>query len=224
MGCCVSAEVASGMSMSARGPLSVVRRDLPAEFADAFAGTSRVAWDVETSGLDWLHDRLGTCQLFADEVGVVVVGLVETVPPRLAALLENPAVEKVFHHAPFDLRFMMHAWRTRPASIRCTKVASKLLSPQAPNEDHSLKSLVLRHLGVRLEKGAVRTSDWTAASLTGSQVEYAAADVIHLLDLLDVLKGELEAAGLAALYEECCGFLPARVQLELGGYPDVFAY
>ena len=224
MGCCTSAEVAGGNSMSARGPLSVLRGDLPGEFADAFAGTSRVAWDVETSGLDWRQDRLGTCQLFADEVGVVVVSLTEALPSRLAALLENPAVEKVFHHAPFDLRFMVHAWQAAPASIRCTKVASKLLSPLAPSEDHSLQSLTLRRLGVRLRKGAVRTSDWTAGSLTAPQIEYAAGDVIHLLRLLGVLESELSAAGLATLYDACCAFLPARVQLELGGYPDVFAY
>ena len=30
-------------------------------------------------------------------------------------------MEKAFHHAPFDLRFMVHAWGVQPASIRCTK-------------------------------------------------------------------------------------------------------
>ncbi len=179
---------------------------------------------METSGLDWRQDRLGTCQLFADEVGVVVVSLAEAVPGRLAELLENPAVEKVFHHAPFDLRFMSHEWRIRPAAIRCTKIASKLCSPDLPNKDHSLQSLVLRHVGFHLQKGSVRTSDWTAAHLSGAQIEYAADDVIYLPELLRVLEGELKARDLEALYDECCKFLPALVQLQLGGYPDVFAY
>ena len=179
---------------------------------------------METSGLDWRQDRLGTCQLFADEVGVVVVSLAEAVPGRLAELLENPDVEKVFHHAPFDLRFMSHAWRIHPASIRCTKVASKLLSPSLPNKDHSLQMLALHHLGVHLQKGPVRTSDWTSAHLSGAQIEYAADDVIFLPKLLGILEGQLRARGLEALYDECCKFLPALVQLQLGGYPDVFAY
>ncbi len=210
--------------MSVRCPLTVARGDLPAELADAFAGCSRVAWDVETSGLDWRQDRLGTCQLFADDVGIVLVGIAEVAPVRLVALLENPAVEKVFHHAPFDLRFMSHAWRVRPASIRCTKIASKLLRPNSPNKEHGLQGLLLHHLGVHLPKGAVRTSDWTAVSLTSAQVEYAAGDVLHLLKLLDVLEGKLMAAKLSELYDECCSFLPGRIQLELGDYPDVFAY
>jgi len=102
--------------------------------AASFAGVARVAWDVETTGLDWHHDSLGTCQLFAGDVGAVIIRVGQEKPVRLIGLLEDPAVEKVFHHAPFDLRFMVRAWGARPASIRCTKVASKLLEPAAPNE------------------------------------------------------------------------------------------
>lgn len=202
----------------------VIRGDLSAEMADAFAATPVAAWDVETSGLTWSRDRLATCQVFAEQVGVVVVSLDDTPPPRLKALLENPAVEKIFHHAPFDLRFMVHAWQAQPTSIRCTKVASKLLDPNAPNETHSLQQLCLRYLGVKLDKGSVRTSDWLAADLTAEQLDYASKDVLYLPALLTVLERELSRAGLMPLYDACCSFLPARVTLELGAYPDVFAY
>lgn len=203
---------------------TVTRGDLSAEMADAFAKLPLVALDVETSGLDWRRDRLATCQLFAEHIGVVVVRLDEKRPVRLTGLLEDPAVEKVFHHAPFDLRFMVHAWGAQPVSIRCTKVASKLLDPDAPNEAHSLQQLCLRYLGVRLDKGAVRTSDWLAEELTAEQLEYATRDVLYLPALLGALENELARADLCPLYDACCSFLPARVTLELGGYPDVFAY
>lgn len=202
----------------------VEQGDLPADLAMAFGEVDRIAWDVETTGLDWRQERLGTCQLFTESVGVVVVKTADGRPGRLAALLEDPAVEKVFHHAPFDLRFMVHGWDVQPTSIRCTKVASKLLAPDAPNEFHSLQQLVARNLGVSLTKGPVRTSDWTAANLTEEQLAYAAGDVLHLLPLLDVLMADLERAGLRHLYDDCCAFLSARARLELGGYPDVFAY
>lgn len=210
--------------MNARSSVRVAVGDLPAELVDDFASARRVAWDVETSGLDWRSDRLGTCQLYADGIGVVVVSVRAEKPAGMAALLTDPAVEKVFHHAPFDLRFMAAAWHVRPASIRCTKVASKLLDPGAPNEAHSLQQLVSRHLGISLTKGPVRTSNWSAANLTAEQLEYAAGDVRHLLVLLDVLERALSDASLTQLYDDCCSYLPARVELELGGYPDVFAY
>lgn len=204
----------------------MVRADLPLELVTAFGAASRVAWDVETSGLDWRIDRLATCQLFAPDIGPVVVSLdpEEGKPLGLAALLADPKVEKVFHHAPFDLRFMVHTWGIEPSAIRCTKVASKLLGPQAPNSEHSLKDLLARHLGIEIDKGPVRTSDWTQVDLTPEQLTYAANDVRYLLPLLDILTGALAAVGRTDLYDDCCAFLPARVALELGGYPDVFAY
>jgi ribonuclease D len=210
--------------MGARGTVQVLRGDLPDELAVGFAASPRIAWDIETSGLDWRNDRLGTCQLFAEEVGVAVVSVGDDRPGRLAALLEDPGVEKIFHHAPFDLRFMVHAWGVRPSTIRCTKVASKLLEPRAPNDAHSLQKLVSRYLGVSLAKGQVRTSNWTASRLTAEQKEYAAGDVLHLVALLAAMSKALQDAELTYLYDSCCAFLPARVMLELGDYPDVFAY
>src|SRR5882724_2048656 len=208
--------------MSARTTVQVIQGDLGDELAAAYAACPRVAWDVETSGLDWRHDRLGTCQLFAPDVGAAVVIVGVDKPVRLMTLLGNPGVEKVFHHAPFDLRFMVHAWGVWPAAVRCTKVAAKLLEPEAPNEAHSLQQLVRRHLGVTLEKGTVRTSDWSTADLTSEQLEYAAGDVLHLLPLLGALQRSLGVKDLTRLYDACCAFLPARAALEVGGFPDVF--
>ena len=206
------------------GAVRAARADLSPEMMEAFASAPRIAWDVETTGLDWRRERLATCQLFAENIGVVVISLDGGKPDRLAALLEDPAVEKVFHHAPFDLRFMIRAWKVRPVSIRCTKVASKLLEPDAPSQAHTLQQLAARHLGIALEKGPVRTSDWSVPELTPEQLGYAAGDVLHLPALLDVLTGALHKAGLTRLYDDCCAFLPARSILEVGGYPDVFAY
>lgn len=202
----------------------VAHEDLTKEQATAFASQQLIAWDIETSGLDWRNDRLGTCQLFAEGIGAVVVQLGNGVPVQLAGLLETPNVKKVFHHAPFDLRFMVYWWGVQPQSILCTKVASKLLTPRAPNEEHSLRYLLMRHLGVALDKGSVRTSDWTVKNLSEEQIDYAARDVIFLPPLLRALQNHLGAAGLLGLYGDCCNFLPARVALEIGGYPDVFAY
>jgi ribonuclease D len=213
------------MSVSGRGPLTVVSGDLPAGLAAGFGGSAIVAWDIETSGLDWRSDVIGTCQIFAEGVGTAVISVAAgSVPERLAALLEDSAVVKVFHHAPFDLRFMSHAWGVEAASVRCTKVASKLLDPRAPNEMHSLQSLLARYLGVHLDKGPVRTSDWSASVLSAEQVEYAAGDVIHLPRLLQAMQDRLDARELSGLYDRCCEFLPSRVALELGDFPDVFAY
>jgi len=218
-------DAASGKAlMSTDAPIRVLSGDLPGNVADTFALSGRIAWDIETTGLDWRREKIGTCQLFSETVGAVVVSVGEDRPSALATLIEDSTVEKVFHHAPFDLRFMVSAWQASPTAIRDTKVASKILDPAAPNETHSLQQLVGRYLGVSLPKGAVRVSDWSASELTDEQVRYAAGDVVHLLRLLDAMEEALRACGRAELYDSCCAFLPARVTLELGDFPDVFAY
>ena len=40
----------------------------------------------------------------------------------MLALLATPSVRKVFHHAPFDLRFLTGRWRATPRNVACTKV------------------------------------------------------------------------------------------------------
>jgi ribonuclease D len=225
MGCCTGDAGNWATAVTRRRGLPVARGDLPAGLFDAFRASPLVAWDIETSGLDWRRARIGTCQLFAESAGAAVVSVAGgAAPSRLAALLEEAGVVKVFHHAPFDLRFMVHEWGVRPASVRCTKVASKLLDPEAPNETHSLQRLVSRYVGVDLDKGPVRTSDWTAPVLSPEQVDYATADVVHLPAVLAALQARIAQAGLTWLYDRCCEFLPARAALEVGEYPDVFAY
>ncbi len=119
---------------------------------------------------------------------------------------------------------MISQWKVSPASISCTKVASKILEPSVGNEQHSLQALLRENFSVDILKGAIRVSDWTANALSDDQLEYAVTDVIYLPALLRVLRQRLVTAGLADLYARCCEFLPSRVFLEIGGYPDVFSY
>lgn len=205
--------------------LELVRRDLTDEAFAALSRADRVAWDIETSGLDWATDQIGTCQLYSVDTGTIVVQLHgHAVPLRLSKLLADPGVVKVFHHAPFDLRFMSAHWGVEPVNVACTKVASRLLNKDADSRMHSLQFLLGTVLGVELEKGAERVSDWSADHLSEAQIAYAARDVVYLLPLLENLEKDLLNQGLHDVYRKCLDFLPTRVRLETGAWPDVFAY
>lgn len=52
-------------------PIRVLGGDLSGGLADDFALSRRIAWDIETTGLDWRREKIGTCQLFAEAVGAV---------------------------------------------------------------------------------------------------------------------------------------------------------
>jgi ribonuclease D len=123
----------------------------------------------------------------------------------------------------FDLRFMVAHWQVRPLHISCTKVASKLLWPGKPGASHTLKVLLAEQLGVAISKEQ-RLSNWSASQLSSAQIAYASADVEHLLPLLDRLERQLEIAGLRDDFTACLAFLPIKVRLDLGNWPDVFGY
>lgn len=204
---------------------SVIRlqHDLTPELHDHLTNTDRIAWDIETTGLDWRAGRIATCQLHSDTTGTIIMQVDDRRPQHLAALLADEAVVKVFHHAPFDLRWMTTHWKTEAASVACTKVASRLLNPDPDSGRHSLKFLLADRLDIDIDK-TERLSDWTRPELSTAQLSYATQDVVHLLPLLDLLQKELINEGLLRAYQQCLEFLPTRVQLDVAGRPDVFSY
>jgi ribonuclease D len=123
----------------------------------------------------------------------------------------------------FDLRFMVTRWQVHPVNISCTKVASKLLWPNKAGASHTLKSLLAEQLDVHITKEQ-RMSDWSAPQLSAEQISYASTDVKYLLPLLDALGPQLDEAGLAQDFAACVSFLPTRVRLDLGNWPDIFGY
>lgn len=203
--------------------LMVIDGDVPAELFEEIRHGRVVAWDIETTSLDWTSGRIATCQLAMPDMVLIMKLAPETRPRRLRELLADPSITKIFHHAPFDLRFMAATWAVSPAGVRCTKIASKILDPDLPADAHSLRPVLKRHLDVDIDKGQ-QTSDWASPTLSDEQLRYAANDVIHLIRLLDHLVGRLEALGRRDLLDASYAYLPARVRLDLLGSGDVYAY
>jgi len=196
------------------------RGDLPS----GLVWGSSVAVDTETMGLHPGRDRLCLVQLSA---GDGVCHLVQIAPgqseaPRLAGLLTDPQVLKLFHFARFDLGILKHALGLGVAPVYCTKIASRLV--RTFTDRHGLKDLVRDLLGIELSKQQ-QSSDWGAADLTTEQLKYAASDVLHLHRLKERLDDMLAREGRTELARACFDFLPTRVELDLKGWAaeDIFA-
>jgi ribonuclease D len=202
-------------------PIQVFDGDLDDAAFERALDASVLAWDIETTGLDWRVERIATVQIQVEDVTYVARVNGHT-PHHLKALMEDQAILKILHHAMFDLRFLAFHWNVTPANVACTKIASKLLDPDLPSKDHSLAPLVRRCLGVDLDKNA-QTSDWTG-TLSRTQLDYAANDVRYLWKLYECLDQRLRDVGLLDLRNRCYAHLPTRVELEVKGFPDVFAY
>jgi ribonuclease D len=203
--------------------VTVTVEDLQPEFLLTAFDARRVAVDIETTGLDWKTDRIGTVQVHIPDYGTTIVRKITRRPRRLIELVTSARVQKVFHHAPFDLRFMAYQWDVRPLNVADTKLASQILEPHVDHKDHSLAPLVKRHFGVYLDK-SVRFSDWLSPDLSRQQLQYAAQDVQYLLPLLDKLTEMAIDEGVADLIEASYAYLPVRIATDLRGCDDVFAY
>lgn len=195
--------------------------DLPADLT--FTGS--VAVDSETMGLITPRDPLCVVQLSAGDGDAHLVQLDRETyeAPRLKALLGDPAVEKIFHFARFDVAAFQHWLQVETTPVYCTKIASRLC--RTYTERHGLKDLVRELLGLEMSKQQ-QSSDWGADTLTAAQIEYAASDVLHLHALREKLDVMLAREGRSGLAQSCFDFLPTRAALDVAGWPeiDIFAH
>ena len=208
--------------------MSFSRTQIKLHQGDLPAGLSfgeLVAIDTETMGLDPRRDRLCLVQLSAGDgvCHIIQFARGRYDAPNLKAFLEHDKVTKLFHYARFDLATLRHHLGVACRPVYCTKIASKLT--RTFTDRHSLKDLCRELLGVDLNKQQ-QSSDWGAERLSEEQLVYAAADVLHLHALKARLDQLLEREGRRGLAEACFTFLPARVELDLGGWdePDIFAH
>src|SRR5687768_4082991 len=146
-----------------------------------------VAVDTEAMGLNPGRDRLCVVQLSPGDGSVDVVRIAQhqRSAPNLARLLTDPSVLKIFHYARFDVALLRHAFGIAVAPLWCTKIASRLV--RTYTDRHGLKDLVREVLSIELSKQQ-QSSDWGADGLSEAQLEYAAADVLHLHAIKDALE------------------------------------
>jgi ribonuclease D len=197
------------------------RGDLP----DDFRPGDSVAIDTETLGLNPHRDRLCLVQISRGDgdAELVQVAQGQTAAPNLARLLTDPDVVKIFHFARFDLAILQKTFGVRTSPVYCTKIASKLT--RTYTDRHGLKDLLRDLLSVDISKQQ-QSSDWAAESLSEAQLAYAASDVLHLHALREKLDAMLAREHRVSIARECFGFLPARAELDLLGWPetDIFAH
>ncbi|MGE0211070.1 MAG: ribonuclease D [Parvibaculaceae bacterium] len=197
------------------------RGDLPAGIDFG----SVVAVDTETMGLDLKRDALCLIQLSAGDgnAHLVQIDRANREAPHLKALLENPAVLKIFHFARFDIAVLKAHLGVEVTPLYCTKIASRLV--RTYTDRHGLKDLVRELLGIELSKQQ-QSSDWGAPVISDAQKQYAAQDVLYLHEIKARLDQMLRREGREALAQACFSFLPVRATLDLSGWreEDIFAH
>ncbi len=150
-----------------------------------------IAVDTEADSFFHYYDKLCLIQIGAPRAGTFLVdplALPESGLGPLKPVLEDPNVRKIFHAAEYDLYMLHRSAGIHVRNIFDTMVSAQLLGYPAVG----LGGLVERHFNVKLSKDQPRT-DWSRRPLREVQTEYAAADVIYLVELTSIIEKELKA-------------------------------
>ncbi len=143
-----------------------------------------LGFDVETTDLDPYKGDLRLVQLSNGQNTKVVdlkpfkdKGDLRTNPDLapLRELLSSNKQVKIAHNAKFDTKWVRHHLGCEVGNVYDTYLASLLVSAGDGDRRHGLADVVQFFLGQTLDKSE-QMSDWGAAELSNSQVEYAARD------------------------------------------------
>jgi ribonuclease D len=215
-------DAASGNPPPAR--FAVFDGDLDAAWLEHFGASRALAVDTEAMGLVHGRDRLCLVQISDAQDNVCCIRLArgQSEAPRLRSLFENPAIEKVFHFARFDVAALAENLGILVNPIFCTKIASRLARTYAPR--HGLKEVVGELVGIELDKQA-QSSDWgRVEELSDAQLAYAAGDVRWLLSARDRLETMLRREERWELAQRCFACIPVFADLDRLQFERVFEH
>ena len=199
--------------------------DIPDNLIESYLSESEIAVDTELHGLRLFRDEVCMVQICDDKNNVSLIKPIKNqTPPNLKLLLTDPDVTKIFHFAISDVAFIKTSMNIEVEPFCCTKVMSKLI--RTYTQDHGLKDLILEVHGMKINKEQ-QQSNWDSEKLTEKQLEYAANDVLYLIQiyrkLLDMmLKRSPLKSGIhiSELNLKAQSILPSLVELLIHGYGD----
>lgn len=189
------------------------------EHLDVLDGADVVAFDVETTGLQPNLDGLRLLQLATYGKPPIVIDCWDLDDEDWLDLTEFFSESRtwVAHNAVFDLGWLQEQDIYPEGEVRCTMLGSRVLTNGMGNVKHGLQHVVRRYLKVEISKEEQR-SDWSQ-DISQSQLEYAAKDVLVLLDLYKEIRQRMAIGELNAAWYLECEALPAMAQLWRTGLP-----
>ncbi len=170
-----------------------------------------IALDTEFVRTNTFYANLGLVQIYDGEQARLVDPLQPDMQAPLAAMLSDASVVKVLHSCSEDIQILQCYCGTDIVNVFDTQIAAAMCGF---GFSLSYQKLVESICGVQLPKDATR-SDWTRRPLTKVQLDYAALDVIYLLDVYQQLHKQLESKQRLGWLQEDCAKLLHQVQSDI---------
>lgn len=158
---------------------------------------SRVAIDIEADSLYHYFEKVCLIQISTEGETFVLDPLAVRDLSQLGPIMEDIGIEKAFHAASYDIYCLRRDYGFTIRNIFDTHLAAQLVG----YEHLGLDALLERLMGISHSKRRQR-DDWSRRPLETDQLEYAAMDTHHLLQLRDLLEAQLAEKGRLAWAQE----------------------
>lgn len=142
--------------------------------------------DTEVADYDTRNPRLSLIQVLDDCTDLTgesvyildVLEQPEVVAEFIDKIMINSSIEKVFHNAKYDLRFL---GKKKAKNVTCTlEMAKKIPYYVLPLSNYKLKTLAMELCHFQEIDKQQQSSDWGIRPLSEEQIEYAYVDCIIL--------------------------------------------
>ena len=199
--------------------------DISDKLLEMYLAEPEIAIDTELHGLRLYRDEVCLVQICDDKKNVCLVKPEhKQIPPNLKRLLTDQHVIKGFHFALSDIAFFKTSMNIDVGPFRCTKVMSKLI--RTYTQGHGLKDLSMELIGHDLNKDQQQTN-WAQNNLSSKQLEYAANDVLELVqiyrkltEMMDNRPALSSGTTINELNIKAQAMLPSLIDLLINGYGD----
>lgn len=148
---------------------------------------AEVLWiDTEVADFKTRNSKLSLIQVLADSLEkskesveiLDVLNSPDIVDVFIQKIMLNPSIEKVFHNAKYDLKFL---GKTKAKNVTCTlDMAKNIPYYLLPLPDLSLKTLAESLCNIVAVDKSQQASDWGQRPLSATQLTYANLDPVYL--------------------------------------------
>ncbi len=178
--------------------------------------TAKTLWlDTEVADYDTRNPRLSLIQVLDDGTDLTgenvyildVLEQPEIVSEFIDEIMINSSIEKVFHNAKYDLRFL---GKKKAKNVTCTlEMAKQIPLYILPLPNYQLKTLATELCNFQNIDKQQQSSDWGIRPLSEEQIEYAYLDCIilaqvhsHLLEITQNTEFDATTEDLSLLGEK----------------------
>lgn len=169
------------------------------DIAKKLAKEKAIAVDLESDSMYHFKEKVCLLQIASKSANYIVDPLKIAKMSPLHSIFSSRTIKKIFHGSDYDIRSLFRDFQFEVHNLFDTQLASRFLG----HEETGLEALLQKYFNISLDKH-FQKKDWSQRPLPEEMMNYAAKDVVYLLQLADILRNDLKKHDrLQWVKEEC---------------------